>query len=349
MRGGIFMPKQGFESITVPSEFYEKVSQFVDQSKGIISNKTQAILNAWQIYEKFFLEKKNPKPVKIGNKLIGNNLPVFVIAEIGINHNGDMKLCKKLIDMAVETGCDAVKFQKRTIDIVYTKEELEKPREHPFGTTNKDLKKRLEFEKEQYQEIDKYCKEKGMLWFASPWDLPSVNFLEQFDVPCYKIASPCLTDKDLLLKIKATGKPIILSTGMSKLEEIKKAVAILGEENLVIMHCTSTYPTKIHEINLNIIKEYQKYFNCPIGYSGHEPGIYPTLIAATLGANVIERHITLDRSMFGNDQAASLEKEGITRICQFVRYLPIYLGREIKIVHESEKAIMKKLRRVDNL
>ena len=230
--------------------------------------------------------EKQTKKVKIGNKLIGEGEPVFIIAEIGINHNGDSNIAKQLIDMAVSAGCDAVKFQKRTIEVVYTPEELDKPRENPFGTTNGDLKRGLEFGEEQYKEIDRYCKEKGIIWFASPWDEQSVDFLEKFDVPCYKIASASLTDDALLKHIASKGKPIILSTGMSTIEQIKHAVELLTEDNLILLHCTATYPSKDEELNLKVIPWLKENFNCPIGYSGHEPGVYSSLAAAVLGACV---------------------------------------------------------------
>ncbi len=290
--------------MAIPVELDKKISEFVENSEGIVSNKIQAISQAWQIYEKLFLQEKNPGTIKIGNKFVGHNQPIFVTAEIGINHNGSLDICKRLIDLAFEVGCDAVKFQKRTIDIIYTKEELEKFRESPFGQTNGDLKRKLEFGEKEYSEIDQYCKKKGIIWYASPWDIPSVEFLEKFNVPCHKIASACITDKELLIKIKETKKPVILSTGMSTLKQINKAVKLLGEENLIILHCTSTYPTAESEHNLNTLKTLRKYFNCPIGYSGHETGIWPTIIATALGACVLERHITLDRTMFGSDQAA---------------------------------------------
>jgi len=343
------MPKEGYESITIPESLNNKISEFVQSSNGLVNNKTQAIIQAWQIYQKIFLEAKNPKPVSIGDKLIGPDQPIFMIAELGINHNGDINICKKLIDMASESGCHAVKFQKRSVNIIYTKEELAKPRESPFGNTNGDLKRGLEFGEEEYKEIDEYCKKKGIIWFASPWDEESVDFLEKFNVPCYKIASASLTNRGLLKKIRNTGKPIIMSTGLSTLEQVKKAVDFLGEENLVIMHCTSTYPSAPEEHDLNVIKEYRKYFNCPIGYSGHEPNVWPTITAAAIGACILERHITLDRSMFGSDQAASLERKGISLICEIAKLIPIYLGSDKKIVHDSEKPIITKLRRVDDL
>lgn len=292
------------------------------------------------------MKQENKKIVKIGNKLIGDGQPTFIVAEIGINHNGDINTAKKLIDMAVFVGCDAVKFQKRTIELVYTPEELVRPRENPFGSTNGDLKKGLEFSEEEYKEIDRYCKERGIIWFASPWDIKSVDFLEKFDVPCYKIASSSLIDDELLKKIKSKGKPIILSTGMSTIEQIRYAVEVLGEENLVLLHCTSTYPSKSEELNLNVISWLKKTFNCPIGYSGHETGVVQSVIAVLCGACVVERHITIDRAMWGSDQAASLEPNGLNRMVRNIRLIPICLGDGKKIVYESEKPILEKLRKI---
>ncbi|MCX6721585.1 MAG: N-acetylneuraminate synthase family protein [Candidatus Staskawiczbacteria bacterium] len=292
------------------------------------------------------MNNNSKKNVKIGNKLIGDGEPVFVVAEIGINHNGDIETAKKLIDMAVSAGCDAVKFQKRTIELVYAPEELVKPRENPFGSTNGDLKRGLEFGEDKYREIDKYCKEKNIIWFASPWDVKSVDFLEKFNVPCYKIASASLTDDELLKHVKSKGKPIILSTGMSTVEQIKNAVEVLGEDNLVLLHCTSTYPSKIEELNLKVIPWMKENFNCPIGYSGHSTGILESVIAAVLGACFVEQHITLDRAMWGSDQAASLESNGLNRIVRDIREVPKCLGDGIKKVYESEKPIIQKLRKV---
>ena len=285
------------------------------------------------------------KKVKIGNRWVGEGEQPFIVAEIGINHNGDVNLAKKLIDMAVFSGCDAVKFQKRTIELVYTPEELSKERESPFGTTNGDLKRGLEFGEKEYQEIDRYCKERGIIWFASPWDVRSVDFLEKFNVPCYKIASPCLTDDELLKYVKSKGKPIILSTGMSTEEEIKRAVKILGEKNLVVLHCTSTYPSKLEELNLKVINWLKKEFNCPVGYSGHETGIVEPVMAVVLGACAVEKHITLDRAMWGSDHAASLEPNGLNRLVRDIRNLPICLGNGEKRVFESEIPILQKLRK----
>lgn len=292
------------------------------------------------------MKQKIKKRVKIGNKWVGEGEPTFIVAEIGINHNGDINLAKKLIDMAVFAGCDAVKFQKRTVELVYTKEELERPRESPFGNTNGDLKRGLEFGEKEYREIDRYCKQRGIIWFASPWDLKSVDFLEKFNVPCYKIASACLTDNELLKYVRSKRRPIIMSTGMSTKEEIKRAVKVLGEKDLILLHCTSTYPSKLEELNLNVIPWLRKTFNCPIGYSGHETGIVEPVIAVTLGACLVEKHITLDRAMWGSDQAASLEPNGLNRMVRDIRNTPICQGDGKKRVFESEISIMKKLRKV---
>ena len=286
------------------------------------------------------------KCVKIADKIVGDGYPCFVIAEIGINHNGSVSLAKKMIDIAVTTGCDAVKFQKRTVDVVYTKEELAKERKSVFGDTNGDLKRGLEFNEEQYKEIDEYCKEKGIMWFASCWDEQAVDFIEQFDVPCYKIASASLTDDNLLKYTKAKGKPILLSTGMSTMEEIKHAVSLLGEDDLVLYHCTSTYPSNTEEMNLRVIETFKKEFDCPIGYSGHERGVTPSVLAVALGANSVERHITFDRTNWGSDQAASLEMAGLYHMVRDIRQVPGLLGDGKKVVYPREIPVIEKLRRV---
>lgn len=286
------------------------------------------------------------KIVKIANKTIGDDFPCFITAEIGINHNGNINLAKKLIDLAVTTGCDAVKFQKRTVDVVYSKEELAKERESVFGKTNGDLKRGLEFDLEQYKEIDKYCKEKGIIWYASCWDKASVDFIEQFNPPCYKIASASLTDDELLKYTRSKGKPIFLATGMSTLEQIKHAVEVLGEDDLILYHCTSTYPTVNEEINLRVITKLRELYSCPVGFSGHEKGILPTILSAMLGANAVERHITIDRTLWGSDQAASLEYNGLFRVVRDIRQIKTILGDGEKRVYSSELPIIDKLRRV---
>ncbi len=285
------------------------------------------------------------KTVKIKDITVGDNYPCFIIAEIGINHNGDIETAKKLINVAHFCGCNAVKFQKRTVDKVYTKEELSIPRDSIFGKTNGDLKRGLEFDYDEYKIINEYCKELKMPWFASCWDVDSVDFIEQFDVCAHKISSACLTDIELLKKIKSTNKPVLLSTGMSTIDEIDKAVDILGTDNLIIYHCTSTYPTSNNEINLNAIPMLKERYNCPIGFSGHERGIFPSSAAVILGACSVERHITLDRTMWGSDQAASLEPEGLRKLVRDIRNVKDILGDGIKVVYESELPIRKKLRR----
>ena len=285
------------------------------------------------------------KEVIIGNKKISDSSPCFIIAEIGINHNGFVDLAKKMIDEAVMAGCDAVKFQKRTVTKVYSPQELDVYRPNYYGSTNRDLKNGLELSYEDYQEIDKYCKSKKIMWFASCWDIDSVDFIEQFDVPCHKIASALLTDDELLLHVKKTGKPILLSTGMSTMDEIRHAVKLLGEDNLVLLHCTSTYPTDHNEINLKVIETFKKEFSCPIGYSGHERGLLPSILSVELGAAAVERHITVDRTLWGSDQAASLEPEGLRRMVRDIREVKKVLGDGVKVVYDSEIPVKNKLRK----
>jgi N-acetylneuraminate synthase len=284
--------------------------------------------------------------IKIGAKTVGSGHPCYVIAEIGINHNGDVDLAKRLISIAVAAGCDAVKFQKRTVEIVYSAEELAKPRESPFGTTNGDLKRALEFDNEDFLEIDQYCRAVKIPWFASCWDEPSVDFINRFDVPCFKIASASLTDDNLLRYTRATGKPILLSTGMSTLEEIDHAVEILGKENLVLLHACSTYPAYYEELNLEAIRTLAARYEVPVGYSGHESGLPSSVAAIALGACIVERHITTDRAMWGSDQAASLEPNGITKLVSYIRVVERSMGDGVKRVLEREQPILKKLRRV---
>jgi N-acetylneuraminate synthase len=284
--------------------------------------------------------------VKIGKRLVGNGQLCYVIAEIGINHNGNIALAKRLINVAAAAGCDAVKFQKRTVSVVYTAEELAKPRESPFGETNADLKRGLEFGETDYDEIDRYCREVGIEWFASCWDEASVDFISRFPVPCFKIASASLTDDNLLKHTRAKGKPILLSTGMSTLEQIDHAVEVLGKHELLLMHATSTYPSAVGELNLKAIATLKERYGVPVGYSGHEVGVATSVAAAILGACAIERHITLDRAMWGSDQAASLEPNGITRLVRDVHTCELAMGDGVKRVFDSEKPIIQKLRRV---
>jgi N-acetylneuraminate synthase len=285
-------------------------------------------------------------PVQIAGREIGPGRRVLFIAEIGINHNGELALAKKLITAAAAAGCDAVKFQKRTVDVVYDADELARPRESPFGESNGDLKYGLEFGEDEYREIDVFCRSLELIWLASCWDPASVDFIEQFDPPAYKIASPSLTDDELLRHTRATGKPIILSTGMSSFEQIDHAVELLGRDDLILMHTTSTYPSQPDELNLRVIPNLASRYSVPIGYSGHEVGLSTTLAAVALGACAVERHITLDRAMWGSDQAASVEPQGIARLVKDVHAVEDALGDGIKRVYDSELPVMQKLRRV---
>ncbi len=284
--------------------------------------------------------------LQIASRKVGAGQPCFIVGEIGINHNGSLDIAKNLISVAKNAGCDAVKFQKRTIEIVYTSEELAKPRENPFGSTNGDLKRGLEFGVDQYRQLDDFCREMEIPWFASCWDESSVDFIAQFEVPCFKIASASLTDDNLLRHTRGIGKPVILSTAMSSIEEIDRAVEILGREDLIILQSTGTYPANYDEIDLLVISEFRKRYGVPIGYSGHETGIASSVAAVALGACIVERHITLERSMWGSDQAASLGPSGLTRLVRDIRLVEMALGSESKRVFEREIPVMKKLRRV---
>ena len=285
--------------------------------------------------------------VSVGKKFIGEGEPVYIIAEIGINHNGDIEIAKQLMDVAVETGCDAVKFQKRTPEICVPEEQKSIPRETPWGTmTYFDYKRRIEFEQKEFEQIDAYAKKIGIDWFASPWDVPSVDFLEGFKVPCQKIASACLTDSELLSSINKTKTTTILSTGMSSMQEIDKAVSLLNDVPLAIAQATSTYPAEASELNLRAIQTFAEKYKVPVGYSGHERGLQVTIAAVALGATFIERHITLDRSMWGTDHSASLEPEGLKKLVRDIRIIELALGDGKKKVYDSEIPIRAKLRRV---
>jgi N-acetylneuraminate synthase len=284
--------------------------------------------------------------VQIADRRVGPDEPCFVVAEIGINHNGDLSNARKLISAAVAAGADAVKFQKRTVDVVYSREELERPRESPFGSTNGELKRGLEFGQDVFEAIDEYCRICGITWFASCWDEASVDFLEQFETPCYKIASASLTDDDLLRYHRRYGKPIVLSTGMSELEEIDHAVEVLGTHDLILLHANSTYPAQPAELNLRTIGMLRERYGVPVGYSGHEVGLATSVAARALGACMIERHITLDRAMWGSDQAASVEPLGFQRLVRDIRAVDEALGDGVKVVYDSEVPVREKLRRV---
>ncbi len=288
------------------------------------------------------------REVKIGKRMVGDGHPSYVIAEIGINHNGDLGIAKRMIDAAVHAGAEAVKFQKRTPDVATPHEQQQQMRETPWGyITYLEYRYKVEFNEEQYREIDSYCKQKGIAWMVSVWDEPSVDFMEKFDTPAYKIPSASLTDFNLIRKARASGKPLILSSGMSTMDQIKMGIAIAGEENLLLMHCTSTYPCEPEELNLRMIQTLRNEFmNIPIGYSGHEVGLVPTAIAVAFGACIVERHLTLDRAMWGSDQAASVEPIGFERLVKYIRVTEAALGDGVKKVYASEVPSMKKLRRM---
>ena len=347
-------------------KFEEKIKRSFSSMKREIDSLKQEIrlvvdsLNLEKIEDsmKKNLEIKHVKKrvinnIYLGNKKILKNLsdPIFFIAEIGINHNGSLEIAKQMIDLAIINGADCVKFQKRTPEICVPENQRNKPKDTPWGDmTYFEYKKRIEFEKKEYDEIDRYCKDRGILWTASAWDIPSIEFLEKYDVPFHKVPSAKLTDKEFLLKLKETGKPIFLSTGMSTEEEIKKAVEILTGSELVILHCNSGYPAKDEELNLNYIKKLQEMFpEYIIGYSGHELGVAATLVAGILGARVIERHITLDRAMWGTDQAASLDYSGIRRIVRDLKKLPVWMGDGVKKVTATEKMVKEKLRNKETI
>ena len=286
----------------------------------------------------------------IGDKIIGAGRPVYITGEIGINHNGELSNAFALIDQAAAAGCDAVKFQKRTPEVCTPRDQWEIERDTPWGRmTYIDYRHRVEFGVEEYSAIDEYARQRGIAWFASPWDVESVDFLEQFDVPAHKVASASLTDDELLRRLRATGRTIILSTGMSTPRQIRHAVEVLGSDTIVLCHATSTYPAKPSELNLRMIHTLQAEFpNVPIGYSGHEVGLQTTLAAVALGATFVERHITLDRAMWGSDQAASVEPPGLQRLVRDIRTISESLGDGVKKIYDGELAAMKKLRRVQS-
>lgn len=316
--------------------------------------------------------------VTIGRRQVGDGQEPFIIAELGINHNGSLETAKKLIDAAVKAGAHAVKFQKRSVTTVYTPEELDTPRQVPrelledaigrgalpqsnverlqksdfVDTRNGDLKWALEFKEEEYKEIYRYCKEKGILWFASPWEEESVDFLEQFNPPAYKIASASLTDDDFLRYVRSKGCPVILSTGMSDLPMIEHAVDVLSKDNLILLHCTSVYPTKVEEsdhglsmLNLKGLETLRTKFGVPVGFSSHDTGIMPSYAAAVLGACIIEKHLTLYRAMWGSDQAASIEPNRLGDLCRMVKELKIAMGDGDIRFYPDEVPVAKKLRR----
>jgi len=287
------------------------------------------------------------KHVKVGDSTIGSGHPVYFIGEIGLNHNGSVDIAKKLIDVAVLAGCDSVKFQKRTPELCVPEEQKSITRETPWGVMSYlDYRKRIEFWEDEYAEIDTYCKKVKMDWFVSVWDEPSIDFIENFNPICHKVPSAALTHDLMLKKLKDTGRPVMLSTGMSTAEEIEHAVALLDQDNLFIAQSTSTYPCDPKELNLRHILTLDEKYPCPIGYSGHEIGLQTTIAAVAIGATFIERHITLDRAMWGSDQSTSLEPVGLTRLIRDIRIIGDAMGDGVKKVYESEQSSRDRLRQL---
>jgi N-acetylneuraminate synthase len=287
------------------------------------------------------------RELKLGGQWVGDGHPAYVVAEIGVNHNGSVDIARKLIQAAHQNGVDAVKFQKRTPELCVPRDQWDIMRETPWGYISYiDYRRNMEFQKAEYDEIDRYCKELGVAWFVSVWDEPSVEFIEAYNPICYKVPSASLTDHSLLHCLRSTGRPVILSTGMSTMEQIKEAVKQLDMDKLVITHATSTYPCDPSELNLTVIETLRQEFPCPIGYSGHEVGLVTSVVAVSLGACMVERHITLDRAMWGSDQAASVEPQGFERLVKYIRVTEQSLGDGVKRVYQSEESSMKRLRRV---
>ena len=287
------------------------------------------------------------REVSIGNRKIGDGYPAYIIGEIGINHNGDIDVAKKLMEVAKNAGADAVKFQKRTPELCVPEHQRNQMRDTPWGyITYLEYRYKVEFDEEAYTEIDRYAKEIGIDWFASSWDIPSLEFIERFNPPAHKIPSALLTDLELLRAYRATGKPLIVSTGMSTLDQIKTALELIGEENLILCHTTSSYPCPPEELNLRMIQTLRDMTSiCPIGYSGHEVGLVPSAVAVAMGACLVERHITLDRAMWGSDQSASVEPQGLASLVKYIRVTERSLGDGVKRVYDSELSSLSKLRR----
>ena len=287
------------------------------------------------------------REVRIGDRIVGDGHPTYVIAEIGINHNGDLGIATRMIDAAVGAGADAVKFQKRTPELCVPAAQRDQMRETPWGYISyMDYRTRIEFGESEYRAIDAHCRARGIQWFASVWDEPSVDFLEVFDPICYKVPSAALTDHAMLRHLLTTGRPVILSTGMSTMEQIRAAVDVIGVDRLILTHATSTYPCPPEELNLRVIGRLKDEFPCPVGYSGHEVGLVPSAVAVAMGAGIVERHLTLDRSMWGSDQAASVEPGGFERLVKYIRVTEASLGDGVKRVYESERPQQSRLRRV---
>jgi len=290
------------------------------------------------------------RAITFGTRRIGDGQPAYIVAEIGINHNGDLDIARQLIDAAAAAGCDAVKFQKRTPELCVPLAQRDQLRETPWGTmTYLQYRHRVELDEDAYRVLVEHCRMQGIDWFVSCWDEASVDFMEAFEPIGYKVPSAGLTHGPLLMRLRRTGRPLILSTGMSTMDQIERAVALIGTRELIISHATSTYPCPLDELNLRMIDTLRARFDCPIGYSGHEVGLPTTVAAVCMGACLIERHITLDRAMWGTDQAASIEPHGFERLVKYIRDIERAMGDGVKVVYDSERSVMKKLRMVDAL
>jgi len=283
----------------------------------------------------------------LGNVQVGDDCPSYFIAEIGINHNGEMDIAKKLIAVAADAGCNAVKFQKRNPELCVPLSQRNILRETPWGNmTYFDYRNKIEFGKKEYDEINKYCKEIGITWLVSVWDIDSIDFMAQYDTPCIKIPAAKLTDDALLKHVRKQGKTVILSTGMSSLEQLDHAVKILQKDNLILLHCCSAYPARYEDLNLRLIPFLKDRYQVLVGYSGHETGLPSSVAARAMGACVIERHITLDRAMWGSDHAASLEPNGLNRLIRDIRLVETSMGDGVKKILACEEPIIKRLRNV---
>jgi len=288
--------------------------------------------------------------IELNGRGVGDGCPVYVIAEIGINHNGSVEIAKKLVDAAKAAGCDAVKFQKRNPEKCVPADMRDKMRETPWGYISYlEYRYKVEFGQDEFEQIDNYCRAQKIDWFVSCWDTDSVDFIKPFQTPCIKIPSASLTDRELLEAIRDTGQPIMLSSGMSNMDQIKAAVKLLGTERLLLAHATSTYPCAKEELNLRMINTLREMFDCPIGYSGHEVGLTTTVAAVALGAQFVERHVTLDRAMWGSDQAASIEPQGVRQLVKNIRSVETALGDGKKRVYDSEVVAASRLRLKDTL
>jgi N-acetylneuraminate synthase len=286
------------------------------------------------------------REIKIGDRMVGDGHPTYIVAEIGINHNGSVETAKELIRTSAEAGVDAVKFQKRTPELCVPDHQKDQMRDTPWGYISYiAYRHQVEFDQEAYEEIDRYCRSLGIVWLASSWDIPSLEFIDAFDPPAHKVPSALLTDHKLLRALGETGRPVILSTGMSTMDEIESAVEILDMDSLLVCHTTSSYPCPPEELNLRMIPTLREKLSCPIGYSGHEVGLVPSALAVAMGACLVERHVTLDRAMWGSDQAASVEPHGVRTLVKYIRVTEKALGDGEKKVYESEQSALNKLRR----